>query len=986
MEFYSLPFYNQKPLISNKNSVINPNQLRNYNLNSNIEVSLSPIKSHNYNKNKNNNYKDNFNFIKKNQDYDNDNFTDYKIYGNNNNLVNKSYKNFSVDYDNRSVNLNNNIKSENYMFRNNNSYSNVFIENKNIKRHNNFFDYTNNNNNNYNNLIYKNNNINLIFNNQLNNTKKEDFWIHYNKPNIYNNTNYSNFMIKNRSTSFYDDKIRNNNLIQNDMNNSNKYFYKNNYKLNDDNSYINNNINNNGVNDKFNNRSLSSYKSLNHKNFKYLFDYSDNNNINNINNNTNNYFYKDLNDNSNNNLSLHDRYISPDYIDELKSKNFYKDNKSSQLLFKSLNEFESYFNNKSNNNNPQIKTLKNNPNSNLNINRNLNSNFYNINKNNLNKNDPNYRTNILNYILNNSEIFKKIIDNALINNNSNIINNINKSHLIKNNNINDIEFNFYLPKKTKENINKKTLLLDLDETLVHSSFKPLTTNSDINFNIFFQNKPHMINVLTRPYVQEFLEKMSKLYELVIFTASVPQYANPLLDKLDKNKYIIYRLYRQHCISLYGLFIKDLRRIGRDLKNTIILDNNPISYLVNQDNGLPIKTWHSDKNDKELIKIIPLLEYLAKNEISDIREVIKKVVVNNNIDYNLVNKIINNKNNFENTFIDNKNFSRVNSFKTSDKNNSAIININNNPKFFTPKKDRNNNVSFNNYYKNESYNKKDNNNININIINFNISKVYMNEDLNNNNSNNNSINSNKIKNNIPISKNAKKKLKNKIGYLKKIGDIFEPNKKESKEGIESIINSKYKYLGHLINNKKQHKSTKLINKEIENNKRNYSQKDIFSTTLKNRINSKNNLNNKNNKIIQSSFNSHNKRIEEKAYNNIINKYQNNEKVYDIPYRRTSNNINRESISILYNNFVNDDLSKNKNNEINNKVQFNNILKKYSSYNNDNNKISNNRNIYNKMHHRASTPSVINHHHLYQKNNNNRDIYKDYINYNNFKYIY
>lgn len=77
-----------------------------------------------------------------------------------------------------------------------------------------------------------------------------------------------------------------------------------------------------------------------------------------------------------------------------------------------------------------------------------------------------------------------------------------------------------MPPKSKHNQNKKTLVLDLDETLVHSSFKPFSIPSDIILKIEFENKIHEINVLIRPGVEEFLERMAKHYELVIFTASL----------------------------------------------------------------------------------------------------------------------------------------------------------------------------------------------------------------------------------------------------------------------------------------------------------------------------------------------------------------------------------------------------------------------------------------------------------------------------------
>jgi RNA polymerase II subunit A small phosphatase-like protein len=69
-------------------------------------------------------------------------------------------------------------------------------------------------------------------------------------------------------------------------------------------------------------------------------------------------------------------------------------------------------------------------------------------------------------------------------------------------------------------------VLDLDETLVHSGFKPFSINSDIILKIELDNRIHDIHVLVRPGVEEFLEKMSKHYELVVFTAS--------LSKVNKN--------------------------------------------------------------------------------------------------------------------------------------------------------------------------------------------------------------------------------------------------------------------------------------------------------------------------------------------------------------------------------------------------------------------------------------------------------------------
>ena len=95
-------------------------------------------------------------------------------------------------------------------------------------------------------------------------------------------------------------------------------------------------------------------------------------------------------------------------------------------------------------------------------------------------------------------------------------------------------------------------------------------------------------VLRRPHVDTFLEKMSKLYEIIFYTASVREYAEVIINYIDPNNYGSARLYRESCKQIDGSFVKDLKKLGRDLKSTIIIDNSPIAYCLNPDNGIPIK--------------------------------------------------------------------------------------------------------------------------------------------------------------------------------------------------------------------------------------------------------------------------------------------------------------------------------------------------------------------------------------------------------------
>ena len=191
-----------------------------------------------------------------------------------------------------------------------------------------------------------------------------------------------------------------------------------------------------------------------------------------------------------------------------------------------------------------------------------------------------------------------------------------------------------LPPQRKRN--RKTLVLDLDETLVHSSFIPFEEN-DIILQVEFNNVLYNIYVLVRPNALQFLINMSKYFEIVIFTASLSKYANPLLDIIDPKKVCSYRLYRDHCTLINGIFVKELKRLNRNIKDIIIVDNSPTSYAFNPQNGIPIKSWFEDKNDNELEKLEPFLKFLSK--VDDIKLYIPSIVKDNEIDYDEINNIL-----------------------------------------------------------------------------------------------------------------------------------------------------------------------------------------------------------------------------------------------------------------------------------------------------------------------------------------------------------
>lgn len=111
----------------------------------------------------------------------------------------------------------------------------------------------------------------------------------------------------------------------------------------------------------------------------------------------------------------------------------------------------------------------------------------------------------------------------------------------------------------------------------------------------------------RPGCDRFLKEMSELYEVGIFTAAMQDYADWVLDTIDPNKYISFRLYRQHATPTGMVYIKDLSKLGRPLQKTIIVDNVAENFSKQPDNGIFIKSWFDDTSDTALIELAPLLK-------------------------------------------------------------------------------------------------------------------------------------------------------------------------------------------------------------------------------------------------------------------------------------------------------------------------------------------------------------------------------------------
>ena len=130
-----------------------------------------------------------------------------------------------------------------------------------------------------------------------------------------------------------------------------------------------------------------------------------------------------------------------------------------------------------------------------------------------------------------------------------------------------------------------TLVLDLDETLIHYEC------DEIDGDYY----------LIRPGAIKFLKEMALYYEIVIFTAAMPEYADKILDNLDASGFMIkHRLYRQHTTPNEDYAIKDLNLLGRRLEHTIIVDNLAENFMgTTPENGIWVESWYDDMQDQVL---------------------------------------------------------------------------------------------------------------------------------------------------------------------------------------------------------------------------------------------------------------------------------------------------------------------------------------------------------------------------------------------------
>ena len=161
------------------------------------------------------------------------------------------------------------------------------------------------------------------------------------------------------------------------------------------------------------------------------------------------------------------------------------------------------------------------------------------------------------------------------------------------------------------NYKKYTLVLDLDETLINVEIQDIETNK------------YLLHL--RPGLFSFLSAIKPYYEIGTFTSASKQYAEPIIKEIEKrNKYFDFCFYREHSVICGNDFVKDISRIGRNIKSIIIIDNSESNFRLNKENGIEIAPFDGNKtkNDIVLFELKKILILIYKNGYNDLRIALK----------------------------------------------------------------------------------------------------------------------------------------------------------------------------------------------------------------------------------------------------------------------------------------------------------------------------------------------------------------------------
>lgn len=152
----------------------------------------------------------------------------------------------------------------------------------------------------------------------------------------------------------------------------------------------------------------------------------------------------------------------------------------------------------------------------------------------------------------------------------------------------------------------RTLVLDLDDLLVHSDW----------------TRGRGWRTFKRPGAEDFLKQMAQLYEIVLYTHALPTYADPILDRLDPSRFIVYRLYRDSTLYQQGHHVRELSKLNRDMSKVLFVTSDQEACKLHPSNTVLLKPWKLEGGDHTLLDLMPFLDAVYRANPPDVRKIVE----------------------------------------------------------------------------------------------------------------------------------------------------------------------------------------------------------------------------------------------------------------------------------------------------------------------------------------------------------------------------
>lgn len=158
---------------------------------------------------------------------------------------------------------------------------------------------------------------------------------------------------------------------------------------------------------------------------------------------------------------------------------------------------------------------------------------------------------------------------------------------------------------------RKLLILDLDETLIHSSEHQLARPADFRVGRF--------HVYKRPYLDIFLARSLEWFDVAVWTSSSPQYAAEIVGAIFNDAALLAFLWaNDRCTQAYDSEVMDyywkknlekVKRQGRALASVIVVDDTQEAYRTSYGNLVKVSPFHGEGDDIELYLLLQYLDLL-----------------------------------------------------------------------------------------------------------------------------------------------------------------------------------------------------------------------------------------------------------------------------------------------------------------------------------------------------------------------------------------